>query len=228
MEIRTPDEKFYGRIKSRALTQRQILLFDKLSGIFISSINDVHFDNKELFLEIGFGSGEHIAQMAVKNPDKVFIGCEPFINGIASLLGKIDDNNIRNIFIFQGDARIFMKESPNDFYSGVFLLFPDPWPKRRHIRRRFIQEKTILEMGRILKKGTYWRIASDQPEYKKWILNNFSKDPAATIFSYETFNALSRPSEEIWPKTRYEKKATEDILYLIAFKSSLSTVSPNN
>jgi tRNA (guanine-N7-)-methyltransferase len=212
--------RFYGRLKTRALSQRQVQLFHKLQDkFFISSLNKFLLEDEEIFLEIGFGSGEHIAQLAMQNPNKIFIGCEPFLNGVASLLVKIDENNIENIFIFQGDAKILIKESPDNFFSGVFLLFPDPWPKRKHAKRRFVQEETIVEINRILKKGMSWKIASDHPEYKKWILKNFTAPHIQNLFSYTTFDNKTRPDEIIWPETRYETKATNDILYLIIVKN---------
>ena len=133
MEIKNPDEKFYGRIKSRKLTERQTFLFEKLRGIFIKSVKDIPDTYQERFLEIGFGNGAHTAQIALQNPNQLFIGCEPFINGVGSLLAKIDDQNLKNILIFQGDARVLLNQIPNNFLSGVFLLFPDAWPLRKLI-----------------------------------------------------------------------------------------------
>lgn len=218
MEIRNPEEKFYGRIKSRRLTERQSSLFETLSDIFIKSAADIPTDSREKFLEIGFGNGDHTAQLALQNPDKLFVGCEPFVNGVASLLSKIYDNNLKNILIFQGDARTLLSQIQAEFFSGVFLLFPDPWPKRKHIRRRFLQNKTIQEIHRILDPNGFFRVASDHEEYKKWILKIFNQPKTAELFAFETFDKSTRPPEDIWPKTKYEKKAENDILYLVAKK----------
>ena len=214
------DEKFYGRIKSRSLTARQERLFETLMPeVEIKAFLEIDFSKfKRIFLEIGFGSGEHIAQMALNNPKDLFIGCEPFINGVASLLVKIDEKNIRNIRVLKSDARPFIKNIPNDLLSGVFLLFPDPWPKRKHIKRRFLQEKSIEDIYNRLKIGGFWRLASDHKEYKSWILKLFNQEKFQKIFEMKTFNRETRPDEKVWPKTRYEQKATEEILYAECLK----------
>lgn len=219
-KITIVDEKFYGRLKSRSLTSRQELLFEVLlPKIAIHTFNDVEYSEyKDIFLEIGFGSGEHIVQMALSNPSSLFIGCEPFINGVAALLTKIDDLKIQNIKICQNDARKLLKEIPSNFLSGVFLLFPDPWPKRKHIKRRFLQEKTIFEIHDKLKKQGFWRIASDHKEYKLWILKLFHQSNIKGMFKESLFDKASRPNYETWPQTRYEQKAVDEILYAIYTK----------
>ena len=217
MEKIIRDEKFYGRMKARELTDRQKDLYDTLfKEVSITSINEIDSSQDSgVFLEIGFGGGEHIAKMAIMNPDKLFIGCEPFINGVASLLTKIDDDNIKNIRIFKEDAKKLIREMPCNFLEGAFLLFPDPWPKRRHFPRRFVQVETINEVYRVLKNGANWKIATDHPEYGKWILKMFEKEPFCNMFSRMVFNKNTRPSEESWPKTRYEQKAVGDIVFAV-------------
>ena len=216
------DEKFYGRLKSRSLTNRQEKLFETLMPeVGIKSFSEIDLSKfNRVFLEVGFGSGEHIAQMALNNPNDLFVGCEPFVNGVASLLVKIDENKIQNIRIYQADARTLMKEIPADSLSGAFLLFPDPWPKRKHIKRRFLQEKTIEDIYNRLKINGFWRLASDHKEYKSWILKLFNQERFQKLFEMKTFNRETRPDEEVWPKTRYEQKATEEILYAICIKKS--------
>lgn len=215
------DEKFYGRLKSRSLTSRQENLFKTLMNeISINSFEDIkNLNYDSVFLEIGFGNGEHIAKMALNHPDSLFIGCEPFVNGVASLLTKIDDDKIENIQIYQADARNLIKDMPDNFLSGAFLLFPDPWPKRKHIRRRFLQDKTISDIYNKLKSGASWKIASDHKEYRAWILKLFNQEKFKKCFHGEIFNRKSRPDEEFWPKTRYEQKAVDEILYAIYTKS---------
>jgi len=219
-KITIVEEKFYGRLKSRRLTDRQEMLFKTLfMDISINSFEDIRKLNyKDIFFEIGFGRGEHIANMALSNPNGLFIGCEPFVNGVASLLTKIDDLKIANIRIYQNNARKLLKEIPNETLSGVFLLFPDPWPKRKHIRRRFLQEKTILMIYEKLKKNGFWRIASDHKEYKAWVLKLFKQEKIIGKFREALFDRDSRPSYELWPQTRYEKKAVDEILYAVYTK----------
>lgn len=223
-EVTKFDEKFYGRIKTRNLTNRQELLYKTLMPeIEIKAFDDTNVsDFAHIFLEIGFGSGEHIAQMAMSNPNDLFIGCEPFVNGVASLLVKVDENKIKNIRIYQADARAFIKSIPNDSLSGVFLLFPDPWPKRKHIKRRFLQDKTITDIYNKLRVGGFWRLASDHKEYKTWILKLFNQETFRDCFDMKTFDKKTRPDVSIWAKTRYEQKAVEDILYVECVKNGNS------
>lgn len=218
------DEKFYGRIKTRRLTPRQEILYKTLMPeVGISSFDDAGVLNfSRIFLEIGFGSGEHIAQMAKNSPDDLFIGCEPFVNGVASLLVKIDTDKIKNIRIYQADARVFIKSIPNDVLSGVFLLFPDPWPKRKHIKRRFLQDKTITDIYNKIKIGGFWRLASDHKDYKAWILRLFNQKKFKDYFELKAFDKQTRPDVSIWAQTRYEQKATEDILYVECIKNGCS------
>ena len=217
-------EKFYGRIKTRSLSVRQENLYKTLmSEIGIKSYKEADTSSfQRIFLEIGFGSGEHIAYMAMNNPKDLFIGCEPFVNGVASLLVKIEENGIKNIRIYQADARIMMKEVPSNSLAGVFLLFPDPWAKRKHIKRRFLQNETIDSIWGKLKIGGFWRIASDHEAYKAWMLRLFSQDQIRDRFDVKTFNKESRPDITNWAQTRYEQKATGDILYMECVKKRSS------
>ncbi|MDR1391119.1 MAG: tRNA (guanosine(46)-N7)-methyltransferase TrmB [Holosporales bacterium] len=214
------DERFYGRLKTRSLTVKQKALFDTMfKDVSISSGDDINEkEYKKIFLEIGFGSGEHITQLAVNTPSSLFIGCEPFINGIASLLSKIDESGISNIRIYHGDAKKLIREVPDNFFSGAFLLFPDPWPKRRHLKRRFIQERTILEVHNKLKKEGYWRMATDHEEYKNWILKLFNQEKFKEFFDLDMLGKFSRPDLDFWPKTRYEEKATNEVWYFTCIK----------
>ncbi len=216
-----PDEKFHGRLKTRRLSARQKNLFETLMPkVGIKSYKDADIANfHRVFLEIGFGGGEHLAQVAMDNPNDLFIGCEPFVNGVASLLGKIDDNKIENIRIYQADARGLIKEIPNDTLSGVFLLFPDPWSKKRHTKRRFLQDKTIADIYTRLVVGGFWRLASDHEVYKAWILELFGQEKFKDLFTVRTYTKENRPDTSIWAKTRYEMKATNDILYIECVKN---------
>ncbi|MDR0640285.1 MAG: tRNA (guanosine(46)-N7)-methyltransferase TrmB [Holosporales bacterium] len=212
-----PDEKFYGRLKSRALTKKQSELFEFLfQRVSITAFREIDIAYRDVFLEIGFGSGEHLAQLASLNSSKLFVGCEMFINGIASLLTKIEQLNLANLKIFQGDARKLLHEIPDKCIDGVFLLFPDPWPKRKHMKRRFIQSDTIVTLHRILKVGGSCRIATDDEGYAGWVEKCFT--PFEKHFSIEVMDSESRPPESVWPKTRYEQKAVKSCKFFLFIK----------
>jgi tRNA (guanine-N7-)-methyltransferase len=215
IEHRRSVEKLYGRIKSRALTKRQADLFESLlPTISVTSLKAEQLSiYRDISLEIGFGSGEHLFQLAIANPDNLFIGCEFFVNGIASLLSKIDEVKIQNIRIFQGDSIKLIPEIPDNFLAYVFLLFPDPWPKRKHIYRRFVQEKTLLEIHRILRRSGVFRIATDCLHYAEWVNKVLTTPILSEKFSIEKMLHTSRPSELLWPKTRYEQKSTTKCVF---------------
>ena len=217
-------EKFYGRLKTRNLSVRQENLYKTLMPeIEIKSFKEADTSSfRSVFLEIGFGSGEHMAYMAMNNPEDLFIGCEPFVNGVASLLVKIEENDIKNIRIYQADARILIKEIPSNSLAGVFLLFPDPWAKRKHTKRRFLQNETIASLWNKLQVAGVWRIASDHEVYKAWILKLFNQERFKACFDVKTFNRATRPDVKTWAQTRYEQKATGDILYVECVKKRSS------
>lgn len=210
------DEKFYGRLKTRALTKKhEDLLRDVLPQFSFQSFSEVEQKKYDaVFLEIGFGDGEHMAKLALQNPEALFIGAEPFVNGVAALLTKIEKYCIQNVRIFHDDVRKLLKLLPDCMFDGVFLLFPDPWPKRRHHSRRFVQEHSIFSIHRILKTNGFWNIATDHADYASWILKMFDSGEIGNMFAKSVFNRESRPSEETWPKTKYEQKAASfDILF---------------
>lgn len=212
-------EKFYGRRKAKPLNMNQAKLFEELlPQLKIGSWKEVEsLGYSELALEIGFGGGEHLAAQAEMIPDTLFIGGDPFVNGVGSLLEYIDKLNLKNVRVFPDDARDLIDNVPAGSFNEVFLLFPDPWPKRRHFQRRFVNEENIKKIHRILKPKGVWKIATDHIDYAKWILKHV--DDADALFSKKVFRKENRPSEETWPKTRYELKSDSgDILYLLLEK----------
>lgn len=161
-------------------------------------------DKKEIWLEIGFGAGEHLAAQAARNPGVGFIGCEPFINGVAKLLEEIEEKSLRNVRIFNDDARFLIARLPRASVDRVFLLFPDPWPKKRHHKRRLVNAEMLALLAAILKKGGALRLATDHEEYAAWMLQH--------VLACEAFEwAAERPSDwksppADWAPTRYEEK----------------------
>jgi tRNA (guanine-N7-)-methyltransferase len=161
-----------------------------------------------LWLEVGFGGGEHaLAQMAA-HPETALIACEVFENGICSLLsrlvpegGEADSPLPGNLRLWPDDARVLLGALPDACLDRLFLLFPDPWPKTRHAKRRFVHPERLPLLSRVLKPGAEWRVASDDPTYQAWVAEVMQ---GQTLFEVDP-PVAERP--EGWPPTRYEAKA---------------------
>jgi tRNA (guanine-N7-)-methyltransferase len=156
-------------------------------------------------METGFGGGEHLAWQAERNPDVGFIGCEPFVNGVASLLAHVEDRNLGNVRIHADDAREVLDALPDGCISRYFLLFPDPWPKKRHANRRFVQTATLDVIARLLKPGGEFRLGSDDQGYVRWSLMHLMRHPAFEWTAEGPADWRVRPED--WPESRYEAKA---------------------
>ena len=160
----------------------------------------------DLWLEIGFGAGEHLAHQARVNPAVGFIGCEPFVQGVSRLLQYLENDGTGDrVRVFTDDALLLIERLPDACIGRLFALFPDPWPKKRHHKRRLINAGTIAAFARILKDGAEFRWASDEPDYVRWTLGHVGAS-AAFIWSAETARDWRTRSAD-WPETRYEKKA---------------------
>jgi tRNA (guanine-N7-)-methyltransferase len=159
-----------------------------------------------VWLEIGFGGGEHLAHQAAANPDVGVIGCEVFESGIASGLSHVADRNLENVRIHPEDARTLLVALKPQSLDRVFLLFPDPWPKRRHAQRRFIPGN-LDRLAELLRDGGEFRIASDDPIYIEWTLQHVPVHPAFQWLAESPSDWRDRPVDAI--ETRYEKKARE-------------------
>jgi tRNA (guanine-N7-)-methyltransferase len=159
----------------------------------------------QVVLEIGYGGGEHLARKARENPAIGFIGCEVFSGGIAKLVEKIDEDGLTNIRLFTDDALKLLRQLPDASLDGAYLLYPDPWPKTRHHKRRFVSPLTLSELARTLKTGAVFHFATDIEDYANWTLAHILRAPE---FSF----APSRPHGwhepyAGWEPTRYEEKA---------------------
>ncbi len=201
----------YGRRQARPLKKRQQDLLENLLEKITFSLSKAEdcqlFQKNRVWMEIGFGGGEHLSQQALQHPDITFIGCEPFLNGVGSLLTQIDDDHLENIWVHCDDACLLLSHIPPHSLEKVFLLFPDPWPKKRHYKRRFIQQATIKEIHRVLKPNGEWRIATDHVDYYEWVLSQFETPEAMALFKQQRQDVFERPVTEDWPETRYEQKA---------------------
>jgi tRNA (guanine-N7-)-methyltransferase len=171
-------------------------------------------------LEVGFGGGEHLAEQARRHPDAGFIGCEPFENGVAKLLTQVQASRLRNVRVVPDDARDILVRLPDASLSFVFVLFPDPWPKLRHHKRRFIQTRTLDQIHRLLKPGGELRIATDHTDYGQWALMHLMRD---NRFEWSATRAADwRVRPEDWVATRYEQKALKagrSCIYLRFFRT---------
>ncbi len=162
---------------------------------------------RELWLEVGFGGGEHAYALAAAHADVSLIAAEVFENGICSLLSRLAPDDVENplplpnLRLFTDDARPLIRSLPDRSLSKVFLMFPDPWPKARHAKRRFVHPLMLPEIARVLVNGGEWRIASDDPTYQAWTDEVLA---AQDLFAV-TRTLAERP--EGWPPTRYEAKA---------------------
>jgi tRNA (guanine-N7-)-methyltransferase len=174
---------------------------DRLADLFPCAVDAVR-------LEIGFGGGEHMLAEAEKFPALGFIGCEPFVNGMAKALAQIEAKQIANTRLYFGDAAEIIAWLPFGSLSRIDLLYPDPWPKKRHWKRRFVQDASVAELGRILRPDGEFRFATDWPDYAAWTLQRMIRSPAFA-WTAECADDWRRP----WPgftSTRYEAKAKRE------------------
>ena len=160
---------------------------------------------RPIWLEIGFGGGEHLVQQAERHPTAGFIGCEVFENGIVKLLAQIEQRRLDNIRIFADDARLLIVALPPASIDRVFILFPDPWPKRRHHKRRLLSRETLDALAEIMADGAELRVATDDGDYLCCILELLTNHPAFGWLARRPSDWRERPAD--WLPTRYEEKA---------------------
>jgi len=160
---------------------------------------------RPLWLEIGFGGGEHLAAQAAAHPGVTLLGCETFVNGIARLLGLIAEHRLDNVRLFPDDATLLLPALADASVERAFLLFLDPWPKTRHHKRRFVQPNTLRELARVLADGAELRFASDHAEYVRWTLALMLDHPAFAWDAHGPEDWRQRPADAV--ATRYEAKA---------------------
>lgn len=215
-----PWRNFYGRKAGKTLRNSQRTYLDEdLAALSPGPVDwetnpdrtpldlSGRFGDRPLWLEIGFGGGEHMVHQAVRNPDVALIGCEPFINGVAMLLGKIRSAGATNIAVHPGDARDMMDVLPDGSVARAFLLYPDPWPKARHHRRRFVTPEHLEPLARVMARGSEFRVATDIADYVRQALQEIPRH--GFVWTAEGPDDWRRPWED-WIPTRYEQKALRD------------------
>ena len=205
---------FYGRRRGRPLRPHQKQQFEtalpalslpqdvaSLTGLF-------PHDPKDIYLEIGFGGGEHLAALAEASPQDGFIGAEPFLNGVASLVRHIEEQQLGNIRIWPDDVRLILDQLPDHCLAGAYIMFPDPWPKRRHAGRRILQQSMRDRLARLIRPHGVLRMASDHAIAKSWLLAEAMADDRFTWQATCPDDWRQRPAN--WPKTRYMAKAEKE------------------
>ena len=213
-----PLDKVYGRRRGRPLRVNKSRLVETLlprlriprpgRGDRVDPRTLFDPPPAECWLEVGFGGGEHLAWQAARNPGIGLIGCEPFVNGVASLLDHVEREGLdARVRILDDDARPLLDALPDASIGRCFVLFPDPWPKARHAERRFIGPANLPRLSRILSDGAELRLASDDPRLIPWMLWHVWRHPDFEWLARGPGDWRERPSD--WPETRYEQKARE-------------------
>lgn len=197
----------FGRVHGRKLRPEQQRVVDELLPkvcVDIDNLDELSAE-KELWLEIGFGDGAHVAGVAKKNPDISIIGCEPFLNGVARLLKSIEEDGLNNIKVLNGDGRILMDKMPEGIVSKVFILFPDPWPKAKHHKKRIVNNYTLDLVAKVLKSGGILEVATDHDDYSVSIAEILEMRSDFKDSGHER----SKPFDG-WVETKYQKKAKRE------------------
>ena len=206
---------FYGRRQGKRLRPKQAAgISGTLPNLQIDCSGPVRpdalfaSDKTAYWLEIGFGGGEHLINNASLHPDIGHLGCEPFINGMAKLVLLIEKEGIDAIRLHNDDAVQLLDQLPDASLDRIYLLYPDPWPKRRHNKRRFVSDENLSRMARVLKPGGKFRFASDIDHYVGWTLARILRSPDF-VWTAEQPDDWRLPWEN-WPSTRYEAKAIRE------------------
>ena len=208
----------HGRTKGGKLSPRKQKLCDELLPKLRISLPEKEsalapltlFPPKtsKVWLEIGFGGGEHLAWQAAQNPDIGLIGCEPFVNGVAKMLVAAEEQSLENVRLHDDDAVEILEALAPQSIDRLFILHPDPWPKKRHHKRRFINDRNLDLLDKVLKPGCELRFASDIPHYVAWTLKYMAKRPDFTWTAQHPEDWRTRPDD--WPATRYGQKALRE------------------
>lgn len=207
---RAGELRSYGRRKGRKLSELQQRLWDELLPslkviVPDNGMLDISSEYQHTWFEIGFGAGEHLAAMAMRYPNVLFIGCEPFVNGAAQCLVHIHEHHIKNIRIFPDNAQLLLDALPDNSITRADILFPDPWRKKSHHKRRIINPITLAKLARIMPQGAELRLASDHEDYVAWMLEQVALSANFDWSAQSQADFLEPPDD--WVNTRYQDKA---------------------
>lgn len=200
-----PLYQFYGRRKGKPLRRHHLELMEELlPKIAVDLADPLKGTKTRCWLEIGFGGGEHMAHQAALHPDVTVIGAEAFLNGVAKSLAHVEAGALENVRIHYGDARALLETLPDHCFERVYLLYPDPWPKERQKRRRFVSPQNLSAIQRVLVRGGQFFFASDIPDYVEWTREH--------VTAHGGFARVSDSDEAFsgWVRTRYEAKAIRE------------------
>jgi tRNA (guanine-N7-)-methyltransferase len=214
-EIDDRRSAFYGRRKGHKLRAHQAGLMDALLPHLLLPEGEIPPADElfgqpvdDLWLEVGFGGGEHLLARMEEHPNIGFIGCEPFINGMAKLLAGIEERGLSNLRVFDEDAALLLPRLPGASVGRAFILYPDPWPKRRHRKRRFVSDETLAALARVMRPGAELRFATDIDDYAAWTLARILRSPDF-VWTASKADDWRKPWAG-WPGTRYEAKAARE------------------
>lgn len=199
----------FGRRRGRKLSPKQMHLLENLLPTIAVDLSRSPAEQistgSSIWLEIGFGGAEHLLWQAQQNPDQLLIGCEPFEEGVVKALAGIEKDGLRNVRLHTDDARPLLRWLPPQSVERCFILFPDPWPKRKHVKRRLVSPQTLALLARVLKPAAELRIGTDIGGYARTILLAMSRTSAFEWRAEGPADWRVRPRD--WPQTRYEAKA---------------------
>jgi tRNA (guanine-N7-)-methyltransferase len=202
MTTARPQFQFYGRRKGKPLRRRHSDLMETLlPQLAVDLADPLKNAGLRRWLEIGFGGGEHLAHQAVLHPDVTVFGAEAFLNGIAKVLAHVEEKTVDNVRIHYGDARALLAALPGQTMERIYLLYPDPWPKERQKRRRFVSAENLSHFHRLLAPNGQFYFASDIAEYVEW-----TREHVAAHGGFAVVSDLAVPFEN-WVTTRFEAKA---------------------
>ena len=202
--------RFYGRRKGRTLRDGvQTALKEALGALVFNPALPLFPENPNpIWLEIGFGGGEHLLEQLQRHPSTSFLGCEAYQNGVARFVKGLEEKDYARVRIFPDDTRLCLDAIPPHTFSKAFVLFPDPWPKKRHAKRRLIQPAFLDQLSRVLYPAAQLWIASDDDAYIAWIQEKIDQHPGFYLIHQASVTTLEN-WPKAWPKTRYGVKALE-------------------